>query len=500
MRDALYHLERSKPATLQAQIREILMAAIKAGQLVPAEPVPSTRAMARRLGVSRNTVTLAYQALVSEGFLVARERSGFYVDAQAVDGMPENPEQTQCASGAAIEWKPRLVKQMGAQRFIQRPRDWQKYPYPFIYGQVDHGIFPIAEWRDCVRQAMGKRWLDAWTVDQYTEDDPLLVAEIARRILPRRGIAARPEQILITLGAQNALYLIAALLVDRRTRALIENPGYPDLRNMLTLRTDNVVSLPVGPEGMAVDERLAGADLVFCTPSHHYPTTVTMSLERRKALLEAAGRHDFIAVEDDYEFETNYMGTPLPALKSLDEEGRVIHVGSLSKSLMPGLRLGYVVADERLIAELRALRRLMLRHPPGNNQRAAALFMANGHYDVLVRRIHRVYRERWQALAKALAAQLPGWSNSPGFGGSSYWLTGPERLDAEALARRALEEGVLIEPGMPFYVDPEEGRHRFRLGFSSIPAERIGEGVRRLRRVIDAMGRERGAQFSMPVS
>jgi GntR family transcriptional regulator/MocR family aminotransferase len=493
MRDALYHLERSKPATLQAQIREILMAAIAAGQLLPGEPVPSTRAMARRLAVSRNTVTLAYQALVAEGFLVARERSGFYVDAQAVDGLTETPEEVRPVSGGAVDWAARVVKKMSAQRFIQRPRDWQKYPYPFIYGQVDHAIFPIAEWRDCVRQAMGKRWLDAWTVDQYTEDDPLLVEEIARRILPRRGIAAMPEQILITLGAQNALYLIAALLVDRGTRAVMENPGYPDLRNMLTLRSESIASLPVDDGGMAVDEGLAGADLVFCTPSHHFPTTVTMTMERRKALLAAARAYDFVVVEDDYEFETNYMGTPLPALKSLDEDGRVIHVGSLSKSLMPGLRLGYVVADARLIAELRTLRRLMLRHPPGNNQRAAALFMANGHYDVLVRRIHRVYRERWQAMAAALAEHLPGWATSPGFGGSSYWLTGPEGFDSERLMERALDHGVLIEPGTPFYIDPEEGRRRFRLGFSSIPAERVGEGIRRLRMAIDGMRRERGA-------
>ena len=488
MRDALYHLERSKPATLQAQIREILMAAISAGQLLPAEPVPSTRAMARRLGVSRNTVTLAYQALVSEGFLVARERSGFYVDTLALDGLTGNPKQTQCASTGAVEWQSRLIRQMDTQRFIMRPRDWQKYPYPFIYGQVDHAIFPIAEWRDCVRQAMGKRWLDAWTVDQYTEDDPLLLEEISRRILPRRGIAANPDQILITLGAQNALYMIAELLVGRDTRVVIENPGYPDLRNMLALRTERAESLPVDAEGMVAGAALERADLVFCTPSHHFPTTVTMSLDRRNALLAAARKHDFVIVEDDYEFETNYMGTPLPALKSLDQEGRVLHIGSLSKSLMPGLRLGYVVADQRLISELRALRRLMLRHPPGNNQRAAALFMANGHYDVLVRRIHRVYRERWQVMSGALAEHLPGWSQSPGFGGSSYWLTGPEGLDSERLAARALEDGVLIEPGTPFYIDPAEGRRRFRLGFSSIPGERIEEGVRRLRSAVDAMG------------
>ncbi len=114
--------------------------------------------------------------------------------------------------------------------------------------------------------------------------------------------------------------------------------------------------------------------------------------------------------------------------------------------------------------------------------------MANGHYDVLVRRIHRVYHERWQVMSGALAEHFSGWSQSPGFGGSSYWLTGPDSLDAEELAQRALAEGVLIEAGMPFYIDPEDGRHRFRLGFSSIPAERIGEGVRRLRAVTGAMG------------
>jgi GntR family transcriptional regulator/MocR family aminotransferase len=486
VRDALYHLERSKPATLQAQIREILMAAISAGQLVADDPVPSTRAMARRLGVSRNTVTLAYQALVAEGFLMARERSGFYVDPQAADGLMATPAPASIPANGSVNWGARLARNMEPQQFIQRPRDWQKFAYPFIYGQVDHAIFPIGEWRDCVRQAMGKRWLDAWTFDRYAEDDPLLLEEIARRILPRRGIAARPEQLLVTLGAQNALYLLAALLIARDTRVVIEDPGYPDLRHILGLRTGRVDPVPVDRGGLMVDDRLAGAALVFCTPSHQAPTTVTMPLNRREALLEAARAHDFVVVEDDYEAETNYMGAPLPALKSLDEDGRVIHVGSLSKSLMPGLRLGYVVADEALIAELRALRRLMLRHPPGNNQRAAALFLANGHYDVLVRRIHRVYRERWQVMSRALDQHLPGWAQVPGFGGSSFWLTGPEGLDSEALARRALAEGVLIEPGLPFFADPEDGRRRFRLGFSSIPAERIGEGIRRLRAVIDS--------------
>ncbi|MEL6478429.1 MAG: PLP-dependent aminotransferase family protein [Pseudomonadota bacterium] len=483
MRDALYHLERSRPATLQAQIREVLMAAIAAGQLKPGEAVPSTRAMAKQLKVSRNTVTLAYQGLVAEGFLAARERSGFYVDDLAVEGLIASPEPSP-AHRVTVDWSRRIVKRLGQERFVQRPKDWQSLPFRFIYGQVDKQIFPIAEWRDCVRQAMGKRWIDAWTQDQYGSDDPLLIEQIASRLLPRRGISAGPENILITLGAQNALYLIAALLVGPGTRTVIEDPGYPDLRNMLSLRSERVETQPVDAGGLAVDARLGGADLVFTTPSHHYPTTVTMGLERRKALLAMAGASDFVVVEDDYEFETNYHGPPQPALKSLDAEGRVIYVGSLSKSLMPGLRLGFIVADHALIDRLRVLRRLMLRHPPGNNQRATALFMANGHYDMLVRRIHRVYRARHAAMAEALAQHLPGWAQSPGFGGSSYWLTGPEGFDSAAAAERALEAGVLVEPGGAFHARAEAGLRHLRLGFSSIETEAIPEGISRLATVI----------------
>ncbi len=487
MRDALYHLDRERPASLQAQIRELLVGAIAAGQLRAGEPVPSTRAMAGRLAVSRNTVTLAYQALVAEGFLQARERSGFYVDPAAVEGLAAAPDPAPSpVAEGAVDWAARAVKAFDDLRFLARPEDWAAHPYPFIYGQVDHTIFPIGEWRDAMRRAMGKRWLDAWTVDQYGQDDPLLLEEIARRILPRRGVQAGPEQILVTLGAQNALYLVAAFLAEAGTPCAMEDPGYPDLRNMLLTRRVDLRPVPVDREGMTLDPGLGGARVVFVTPSHHYPTTVTMSLERRQALLERARTEDFVIVEDDYEFETNYMGAPRPALKSLDGEGRVVYVGSLSKSVMPGLRLGFVVGAPALIERLRALRRMMLRHPPGNNQRAAALFMGAGDYDALVRRIHRVYRARWLALRDALAEEMPGWAEAPGFGGSSFWLTGPPGFDSAALARRALGEGVLVEPAGAFFAREADGARHLRLGFSSISAERIPEGVARLARLLGA--------------
>jgi len=485
MRDALYRLERDRPAGLQAQIRTILIEAIRLGQLLADDPVPSTRAMASRLSVSRNTVTLAYQALVADGFLSSRERSGFYVHPSAADGIAARPAAAHAK--ACIDWAPRLTKHPGSQVNLVKPRNWHLQPFPFIYGQVDHDVFPIAEWRDCVRQAMGRRWLDASTEDRFTEDDPLLVAEIVRSILPLRGVAAEPDEILVTLGAQNALYLVAAMLVGPETVVALEDPGYTDMRNICALRTRRLRPIPVGSDGMAFEGRLDGADIVFVTPSHQFPTTVTMSLERRQALLAEARDRDMILIEDDYEFETNYAGTPHPALKSLDRDGRVIYVGSLSKSLMPGLRLGYIVAAPPLIAELRALRRLMLRHPPGNNQRAVALFLTNGHFDVLVRRLHRVYRERWQIMGEALGEHLPGWAERPSFGGSAYWLSGPGGTDSARLAEAALAEGIVVEPAAPFFFDPERGRRHLRLGFSSIPAGRIAEGIQRLGEIARAM-------------
>ena len=188
-------------------------------------------------------------------------------------------------------------------------------------------------------------------------------------------------------------------------------------------------------DGIAVDDRLADAELVFTTPSHQFPTTVTMSLERRRALLEAVHRNRAVIIEDDYEFEANYCGEPCPALKSLDRDGRVMYVGSFSKSLMPGLRLGFIVAPPAVIEEARALRRLMLRHPPGNNQRTAALFLAAGHYDALIHRLHRAYHSRWSTLGQALERHLPGWSRMPSFGGTSYWVEGPMELDSRCPGR-----------------------------------------------------------------
>ncbi|MEK9671862.1 MAG: PLP-dependent aminotransferase family protein [Rhodospirillaceae bacterium] len=487
MRDGIFSLNRQANLSIQSQIREMLVSAILGRQLPPGDPLPSSRRLAKTLGVSRNTVVLAFQGLVDDGYLESRERSGFYVSRDILTGHAEEPappqQPVQPATGGP-DWASKFRIVPSGQANIKKPANWLTYPYPFIYGQVDQSLFPIAQWRECSRQALGRRGMDAWTGDAMAEDDPMLIEQIRTRLLPRRGIMAGTDEILVTLGAQNALYILAALLVLPGTRVAIEDPGYADVRNIFGLKTDDLVPIPVDDKGLPVDQRLDGADLIFVTPSHQSPTTVTMPKARRRQLLEKAEDTDALIIEDDYEWETNYVSEPTPALKSMDDGGRVIYVGSLSKTLFPGLRLGYLVGPAPLIREARALRRLMLRHAPNNNQRTAALFLALGHHDSLVHRLHKAYRDRWQAMGEALAAHLPGWSKAPAFGGTSYWVSGPDGFRASRLAERALDDGVLIEPGRVMHAGDRPADNHFRLGFSSIAAERIEPGIELLADII----------------
>src|SRR5206468_12967572 len=241
------------------------------------------------------------------------------------------------------------------QRNIVKPRNWQDYKYPFIYGQFDPALFPISDWRECSRQALSLPAVREWASDSFTDDDPQLIEQIRTLLLPRRGVFVGPEEILLTVGAQHAIYLLANLLVDERSIVGMEDPGYADARNIFLLRTSQVIGLPVDEQGMMDGAGLDSCNYVHVTPSHQFPTTVTMSLVRRQALLERAEQQDFVFIEDDYEAEINHLGRPTPALKSLDRNGRVIYVGSLSKTLAPGLRIGYLVAPKEVVAEARAL-------------------------------------------------------------------------------------------------------------------------------------------------
>ncbi|MEQ8357255.1 MAG: PLP-dependent aminotransferase family protein [Kiloniellaceae bacterium] len=492
MRDFIFPVRHDGEVGLQAQLRRQLIDAILDGRLSGSDPLPSCRRLAHSLGVSRNTVVLAYQALADEGLLISRERIGYFVNTdmvfQQIDGQVADLGQDR---DAPLDWFSRLQLRPSEQQHLTKPRKWRRYPYPFIYGQPDPKLFPVSTWRMCSRQALGVEAIQTWTEDNFNDDDPRLIEEIRTRVLPRRGIKAQPQEILITLGAQNALYLIAELLAGPGKVLAVENPGYVDTRNIFALKGTELRPIPVDRDGMVVDERLDSCTCAYVTPSHQSPTTVTLPLERRIALMERAQRNDFLVIEDDYEAEANFLHAPTTALKAMDRGGRVIYIGSFSKYLGPGLRMGYMVGAEEFIHEARMLRRLMLRHPATNNQRTLALFIGGGHYDALVHRLQRDFRTRWETMGEALERYLPDFARRPSCGGTSFWLEGPKSLDTDILAREALGQGIVIEPGSAHFLSKKPPRNCMRLGFSSIEPQHIGPGLETLSRLVEQAERTR---------
>jgi len=484
-----FSVDRHSNISIQEQLRTKIVAAVLDGQLLPGALLPSTRALAKILSISRTTVVSVYEKLAEDGFLVAKDRSGFCVnpDAKPLRGASEKPDVDigEGRTKSPINWSARYKLRPSEQRNIRKPKDWQTYKYPFVFGQSDPTLFPLAAWRECSRQAMSELAMREWSADAIAEDEPHLVQEIKSKLLPRRGIYADDSEILITSGAQNALFLVASLLMDKNTVVGMEEPGYPDARNIFEIQGAEIYPMQIDVEGAELPDISSKCDYFFLTPSHQSSTTVTLSSSRRKEFLCAAALRDSVIIEDDFESETNYLGAPVPAMKSEDKEGRIIYVGSLSKSMFPGLRLGYIVANSNFIEELRSFRRLVLRHAPSNNQRTASLFIGQGFHDTYIRKLNRIYLDRWQTMRDNLDRYLPGMSISPTFGGTSFWLEGPEGSDSEKIAADALKQGIVIEPGLPHFKNSENKKHFFRLGFSSISKERIPEGLRLLSLILD---------------
>lgn len=491
MVDALIYLEPDSPLSLQSQIRQRVVEGIIGGAFPAGSRLPSTRKLARQLGVARNTVVLAYEQLTGEGFIETRERSGIFVRENILRGRVGYTGKADGAPRLDAGWRRKIRIRTQPEPAFHVPRNWQLHPYPFIEGHFDASLYPTAQWREASRMALGTRVLEDGAVNDDGADDPALVEEIRTKMLPRRGIAASADEILITAGEQNALYLLIRLLVDPSTTAAMEEPGNPRLRRLLRQSGAEVLYQPVDAGGMLVDERLGRAQVVCVTPSHQVPTAVTMDKERREALLSEAARHDQLIVENDFDTEHNYLGSPHPALRGMDRENRVAYLSGLPRMLSPGLRIGFIVAAPELIREARKLRQMVVGRPSLQTQRTAALFLSLGHYDAAMSRLHKVLGRRWDALRQALNHYHRETEITlPTRGGTALWVQAPDYVPVEKLADEAARRGILIEPDSHYYGRDRGSKNFYRLGVTSLPEERIREGVNQLEKLVRELAGE----------
>lgn len=467
-------IARDTGVPLYRQLRQALEHEIATGAVDPQLPLPSSRELARELGVSRNTVNSAYAELEAEGFVQAEARRGLFVNREMLE---EAARGRQALGSTPVDWSRHVNPRpdVGMPE-IAKVRDWNLHPYPFVAGQVDASSFPRLAWSRALREALEPPHLHYSLRDGIDEDDPELLEQLCKHVLPGRGIEADPSQVLVTLGSQQGLDLLAHTLLRPGSTVAVEDPGYPDARHIVTRAGARLKYLPVDGAGVVPPQSFEGVSLIVLTPSHHSPTNVTLSAARRRQLLALAELNDSLIVEDDYDSEFRYQGSPTPALKAMPANERVIYLGTFSKFLAPGLRLGYMVAAPELIAELRNQRRYRVRHPSGHTQRAMALLIASGQYHRTIRRRRTHLARSWNALRHALDTHLQ-WEVSPPPGGVSIWVPAPAEIDCVRLAHAALERGVVVERGDIYFADPASNRNHLRLGFAAIPRERIEEGV-----------------------
>jgi len=448
-----------------------LRGAILDGRLAPGLRLPASRQLALSLGISRNTAIAAYDLLTGEGYLVARPGGGTYVSDRLPHARRAEPPPEEALPDPRLAKAWRLAPEHAAASAGPQPR------FDFQLGLPELAFFPFDVWRRLSVRALRaqSRTRGAYAAPAGQAD---LREAVARHLAFARAVACTADDVIVTAGAQQAFDLLARVLVTPgETVVALEDPGYPPMRQAFAAAGARLAGIPVDGEGLIVERLPAEARIIGVTPSHQFPLGVALSARRRGALLEAAQAQGAVIIEDDYDGEFRYAGRPLDALQTLDRGGTVIYVGTFSKSLFPGLRLGYVVAPPWARAALLEAKQVADWHAPTLTQETLAAFIADGHLARHIRKMRSVYAKRRSALLEALARRGGDLLEPiPSEAGLHLAATIKGPVDATDVAARAAARGVKLNTVGQF-AQGGGAANALAFGFGLIDAEAMDEAI-----------------------
>jgi GntR family transcriptional regulator/MocR family aminotransferase len=447
--------------------------------LRPGEALPSTRELAEANSISRTVVVQAYDQLIAEGFIIGRRGSGTYVSEHLHPSSSPAPHRsTQVrlshfgAAATAI-----------AQRGLSPVGESRPLRYDFAYGRCSLDEFPLAAWRRILTRRSRSAALRSYDYGAAA-GDPVLREAITGHLRRSRAINCDVSQVVIVNGSQQALDLTIRLLLDPGDAIAVEDPQYHGMRQVLLAARLRVLPVPVDHDGIDLRQMPRHARLAMVTPSHQFPTGAVLPLQRRLALLAWARRANAVIVEDDYDGEFRYEGEPVEPLQSLDRDGRVLYVGTFSRTLFPALRIGYVVAPRPLVSAFIAAKWIADRHTAVLEQETLAEFMACGAYERHLRRTRRANAVRREALLSTIERHLGDRVAVTGSRSGTHIVLWPRAKTSEAeIIARAAAAGVGIY-GIAGYYLRQPSQPGFLLGYANLTVAQIREGIRRLGEVL----------------
>ena len=453
--------------------------AILAGALKPGERLPSTRDLADQLGVSRTVILLAYDHLLAEGFVTGRAGSGTFVST----GMARN-----VAPGT------RGLARVQLSRFgkiasrsiptVDTPKPRPTTPrYNFIYGRSDLATFPFAVWRRLLLRQARKGSAKQFDYGSASGNAELRGA-ICSYLRRSRAVVCEPDDVIVVNGSQQALDLVIRVLVDPGDTVALENPHYDGFREALRAAGARLWAVPVDREGLDPARLPDDARLVFVTPSHQFPTGAILPLERRLAVLDWARRRNAVIVEDDYDGEFHYEGRPLESLQGLDREGRILYIGTFSRTVFPSMRIGYVIAPRSLVPALTAAKWLCDLHSASLEQQTLADFITGGMYERHLRRLRKKNTARRAALLESIAEYLGDRVEVTGDGAGAQVALWPSRKLVEKTVVEAAAQKRVGIYGMAHCWLRRPSRPGFILGYARLNESEIREGIRLLGQIL----------------